>query len=104
LNFIFLLFKASIFGHLEVVRLLINNERCNIHEKINFGRTVLHWGEYLNILINYFFLNFIFLLFKASKNGHLEVVRLLINNERCNINEKDNIGRTALHYGEYLNI
>jgi ankyrin repeat protein len=49
-------------------------------------------------------LNFIFLLFKASESGHLEVVRLLINNERCNINEKDNDGRTALQWGEYLNI
>jgi hypothetical protein len=45
-----------------------------------------------------------FLLFKASENGHLEVVSLLINNERCNINEKYNDGYTALHYGEYLNI
>jgi hypothetical protein len=36
--------------------------------------------------------------------GHLEVVRLLINNERCNINEKDNDGYTALRLSEYLNI
>ncbi len=104
MNFIFLLYKASILGHLEVVRLLINNERCNINEKDNYGYTALQWGEYLNILINYFVLNFIFLLFKASERGHLEVVRLLINNERCNINEKDNGGRSALQLGEYLNI
>ena len=49
-------------------------------------------------------MNFIFLLFKASESGHPEVVRLLINNERCNINEKDNDSYTALDYGEYLNI
>jgi ankyrin repeat protein len=49
-------------------------------------------------------MNFIFLLFKASKSGHLEVVRLLINNESCNINEKDKYGQTALQWGEYLNI
>ncbi len=44
---------------------------------------------------------FYYLLFKASDQGHLEVVRLLINNERCNINEKVTDGYTALHYGEY---
>ncbi len=49
-------------------------------------------------------MNFIFLLFKASNRGHLEVVRLLINNERCNIDVKDNDGYTALQAGEYLNI
>ncbi len=49
-------------------------------------------------------MNFIFLLFKASESGDLEVVRLLINNEGCNINEKDNYGYTVLQRGEYLNI
>jgi ankyrin repeat protein len=44
---------------------------------------------------------FYYLLFKASYFEKLEVVRLLINNERCNINEKDKDGRTALSIGEY---
>ena len=44
---------------------------------------------------------FIFYYFKASGQGHLEVVHLLINNERCNINEKDKVGKTALHSGEF---
>jgi ankyrin repeat protein len=44
---------------------------------------------------------FYYLLFKASGQGHLEVVRLLINNERCNINEKNEGGETALYIGEY---
>ena len=43
------------------------------------------------------------MLFKASRLGHHEVVRLLINNERCNINEKDKSDQTALHSSEYLN-
>jgi hypothetical protein len=46
---------------------------------------------------------FYYLLFKASGQENLEVVRLLINNERCNINEKVTDGYTALHLGEYLN-
>jgi len=43
----------------------------------------------------------LFLFYKASGQGHLEVVHLLINNERCNINEKDKVGKTALHSGEF---
>jgi hypothetical protein len=58
-------------------------------------------GEYLNIQINYFFLNFIFLLFKASACRQLKVVRLFSNNERCNINGKNNDG--ALQWDEYIN-
>ncbi len=44
---------------------------------------------------------FYYLLFKASWEVHLEVVRLLIKNERCNINEKNENGKTALYIGEY---
>ena len=29
---------------------------------------------------------------------------MLINHPKCNINEKDKDGKTALHKGEYLNI
>ncbi len=44
---------------------------------------------------------FYYLLFKASGQENLEVVRLLIKNERCNINEKNENGKTALSFGEY---
>jgi hypothetical protein len=44
---------------------------------------------------------FYYLLFKAIWRNHLEIVRLLINNERCNINEKVTDGYTALSIGEY---
>ena len=54
--FYFLFFKASREGHLEVVGLLINNERFNcLNEKDKYGDTALHLGEYLNVKINYFF-------------------------------------------------
>ena len=33
------------------------------------------------------------------KKGHEKIAELLINNENCNINEKDEIGMTALHWG-----
>ena len=32
------------------------------------------------------------------------MVSVLINHPKCNINEKDGLGSTALHWGEYLNI
>ena len=32
------------------------------------------------------------------------MVRLLINNPQCKLNDKDELGRTALHWGEYLNL
>ncbi len=35
-------------------------------------------------------------------NGHLEVVRLLINNDKLDcINEKDKWNNTSLHWGKY---
>ena len=32
------------------------------------------------------------------------MVSLLINHPRCNLNEKNEYGQTALHLGEYLNL
>ena len=44
-------------------------------------------------------------LFKACGEGHDQVVRLLINHSKFNsINEKNEDGQTALHWGEYFNI
>jgi len=86
-----------------VVSVLINHPTFNsINEKDKEGRTALQWGEYLKIfkLITLFIL-----LFKASEEGHYKVVHLLINHPTFNsINEKDKEGRTALQWGEYLNI
>ena len=82
-----------------MVHLLINHPTLNsINEKDEYGRTALHYGEYLNI----FKLIILYIsLFKASYTGHDKVVHLVINYPKCNINEKDALGRTALHYGEY---
>ena len=46
---------------------------------------------------------FIHLFFKASQRGHIQVVSLLLNHPKCNLNDKDKNGLTALHWGEYLN-
>ena len=66
--------------------------------KIKMAKQLFIW---VNIeifkLIIYFLI--LFSLFKASFRGHLEIVSLLINNERCNINEKDVDGHAAFHLG-----
>ena len=47
-------------------------------------------------LINmYSFLCFFFFLFS---NGHLDVVRFLVDGGHCQLNSKDNHGETALHW------
>ena len=86
-----------------MVHLLINHPTFNsINEKFEYGRTALHEGEYLNILK---LITLFILLFKASKEGHDNVVHLLINHSKFNsINENDKYERTALHEGEYLKI
>ena len=85
-----------------MIHLLINYPTFHsINEKDKDGRTALHDGEYLNI----FKLIFLYiLLLKASYTGHDKVVHLVINHPTFHsINEKDEDGRTALHYGEYIN-
>jgi len=58
---------------------------------------------YIRVNIETAIISFLFyyLLFKASYFQKLEVVRLLINNERCYINKIDKDGKTALYIGEY---
>ena len=59
-------------------------KQTDVNEKDNYGGTPLHY---------------------ASRNGHIEIVRELINynaelqqGTRTNVNEKDNYGGTPLHY------
>ena len=36
--------------------------------------------------------------------GQDQVLSILTNHHKCNLNEKDGFGQTALHWGEYLNL
>ncbi len=99
-DYISVLLKASIGGFHEVAGLLINNEKCDINEKDFCDQRALHLAEYFNIKFIISF-DYISVLFKASIGGFHEVAGLLINNEKCDINEKDFCDRTALHLGEY---
>ena len=101
-DYISVLFKASIGGYHEVVGLLIKIERFNINEKDNCSYTALHYGENFNIK---FIISFDYIsgLFKASIGGFHEVAGILINNEKCDINEKDYCDQRALYLGDYFN-
>ena len=73
---------AAFFGHLDVVRLFLDNKDIEKNSKANNacmhcnGRTPLHW---------------------AARNGHLEVVRLFLDNIEIENNPKDAKGSTPLH-------
>ncbi len=76
------------------------NRGANIEEKDNDGYTPLISGIFLQ-LFNHFKW-FIYFLFIASFNGHIEVVKELLN-RGANIEEKDNYGNTPLIKGIFLN-
>jgi hypothetical protein len=82
-----------------VVKELLNRG-ANIEEKDKFGQTPLIEGIFLQ-LFNHF-KRFIYFLFIASRDGHIEVVKELLN-RGANIEEKDNDGETPLIKGIFLN-
>ena len=100
---ILFVFIASQEGHSEVVELLLN-KNASVNEKTNDGWTALHMGMliieifYKMLLINCLNILFVFI---ASENGHTKVVELLLN-KNVSVNEKDNNGMTALHWGMLL--
>lgn len=72
------LHKASLIGHLEVVKYLLSSG-VEVDSKTEFNSTPLHF---------------------ASENGHLEVVSHLVS---CgaNVNSVEEDGWTPLHYAAY---
>ena len=84
-----------------MVCLLFNHPKFNsINDKDIRGETALHWGRYLNAFKSTILF---ILLFKASEKGYDQVVSLLFKHPKCNLNEENEYGQTALHLGEYLN-
>ena len=81
---------------------MITHLRCRLNEKDKHSETALHLGVYLNKLMKSIIL--FILLFKALEEGRNQVVSLLIKHPKCNLNEENGWGQTALHLGEYLNI
>ncbi len=94
------LFIASVLGHIEVVKELLNRG-ANIEEKDEFGQTPLIKGIFLQ-LFNYFKW-FIYFLFIASASGQIEVVKKLLD-RGANIEEKDELGHTPLIKGIFLQL
>ena len=63
------------YGHLEVVKYLLEKGGAEVNVKDNFGMTALHY---------------------AAENGHLEVVKYLLEKGGAEVNVKTNDGKTAL--------
>ncbi|KAI2492666.1 serine/threonine kinase [Fragilaria crotonensis] len=69
------LIRASMFGHLEVVRFLLVHDGVDVNTKNDFGVAAL---------------------IAASKKGRLEVVRALLKHDGVDVNIKNDHGATAL--------
>ena len=55
------LIGASLNGHIEIIKILIEHKEVNINQKDKSGYTALHW---------------------ASRNGHKEIVKLLLTEQK----------------------
>jgi len=63
-------------GHIEIVKLLLKDERIEINWKNNNGQTPF---------------------FIAFWNGHIDIVKLLLNDERVDVNKANTNGDTFLY-------
>jgi ankyrin repeat protein len=72
---------AAYEGHLEMVELLLSDERLDINASDGYEWTALMY---------------------AASKGHLEMVELLLSDERLDINASDDNGWTALMWAAYL--
>jgi hypothetical protein len=105
------IFQASAYGHIEAVRLLIENG-ANLNEKDSYGDTPLHCAtckgqiDIVRLLIergacvNAKNLHGIRPLHYATAEGYIDIARFLIQNG-ASIIKKDYYDRTPLHYATY---
>ena len=77
------------------------NKNANVEAKDFRGFTPLMRGKILNELKKKF-IDRILLLFIASWNGYIEIVRELLN-KNANVEAKDDLGFTPLMLGLFLN-
>jgi ankyrin repeat protein len=74
------LILATVYGHEEVVRILLKDDRVDVDAKDNQGRTAL---------------------IEASHCGVQEVVRMFLKHDRVDVNAKDGRGRSAFFWENY---
>ena len=70
------LYLASLFGHIDVVNLLLQHPNLKINQQTKRGNTALHIASY---------------------NGHTEIAKSLLNHSDIDVNIKNNDGNTPLH-------
>ena len=78
---------ASFNGHTKIVKILVKQEGIDINAKDNVCFNNL---EFQNNIWNFFKI-FQTALIWASKNGHSEIVKILVEQEGIDINAKNNV-------------
>ena len=107
---------ASARGFVNVVKYLIENGFSDKNEIDNFGRTALH----LATLLGEYFTSDFLLTNQADANskdnfgmtpihyaasiGHISLIELLIRKGGADVNERDNLNRTAFHLAMWSDV
>ena len=97
------LFYATLSGHYEVVKYLINKCNCDPHRQSIEGETPLYLaclGEHYEIvqhLVNKCRASISHLLHRACQYGELQVVAFLVSLPSVDVNIQDDSGYTPLH-------
>ena len=71
------LHDAALNGQLEIVRFLIEEQKCDPHAKNNLGRTPLHF---------------------ASQSGNVDLVKYLVDTHHCDPLSQDDNQAVPLHF------
>ena len=93
----YIVFIAAYTGQKEVVKELLNHN-SDIEAKNRHGNTPLILGIFVDYYVIWYYY---FVLFQAAYEGHIEVVKELINHNAV-IEAKDNHGNTPLILGNLL--
>ncbi len=88
------MFIAAYTGQKEVVKELLNHH-ADIEAKNKNKNTPLILGIFVDYNVTW---NYYFVLFEAANEGHIEVVKELLNHN-SDIEAKDNYGNTPLIFG-----
>jgi ankyrin repeat protein len=109
------LLEASEYGHIEIVRMLLQYENINVNALDQFGNTPLMLAsmkdrrEVVRVLLQHENINVnqkdakvgLCAIECASMSNNIEIVKMLLKNENIDVNQQDNIGSTALMWTSF---